>query len=285
MLAPAGRKSPIALIIPGSGLADRDGNGPHNLKAATYRLMAEGLAAKGIATVRASKRGVYETARAAAGQGTVTIDSYAADVRSWIAVIRRETGSPCVWLLGHSEGGLVALATSQDAEGICGLVLAATPGRPMGQVFRDQLRSYSLNAALLPKALKAIDALEEGRYIDPSAIDPALQPLSNRKMQDFLIGEFSLDPAKLIAACRNPILVMQGERDLQVSVLDAQRLERAAPAARLVLLPNTNHVLKPVMSAAWAANAAAYSDPNLPLAPGVIDGIADFIMDSPQARF
>jgi fermentation-respiration switch protein FrsA (DUF1100 family) len=115
-------------------------------------------------------------------------------------------------------------------------------------------------------------------------MDPALLPLSNPQMQDFLIGEFSLDPAKLIAANRQPVLIMQGERDIQVSVSDAKRLKRAAPAARLVLLPNANHVLKPVNSADWAANAAAYSDPSLPLAPGVIDGIVGFIMSSPQAR-
>jgi pimeloyl-ACP methyl ester carboxylesterase len=285
MLAPAGRKGPAVLIIPGSGIADRDGNGPHHLRASTYRLLAEGLAAKGIATVRASKRGSDGAARTAAGPGAATIGTYAADVQSWVAAIRRETGSSCVWLLGHSEGGLVALAASQHAEGICGVILAAVPGRPMGQVLRDQLRSNSTNAALLPKALKAIDALEKGRHIDPSAMHPALLPLANPKLQDFLIGEFSLDPARLIANCRSAILIIQGERDIQVSVSDAGRLKRAAPAARLVLLPGTNHVLKMVNSADWAANAAAYSDPALPLAPGVIDAIADFIMSPPQAGF
>src|SRR5262249_8671777 len=86
----------------------------------------------------------------------VTIGGYAADVQSWVAAIRRETGSPCVWLLGHSEGGLVALAASRGAQGVCGLILAAAAGRPMGQVLRDQLKSYSTNGQLLPKALKAI---------------------------------------------------------------------------------------------------------------------------------
>jgi uncharacterized protein len=285
MLAPAGRKGPAVLIIPGSGTADRDGNGPHNLRASTYRLIAQGLAAKGITAVRASKRGFDEDAGAAAGPGSVTIGSYASDVQSWVAAIRKQTGSPCVWLLGHSEGGLVALAASRNAHGICGLILAAAAGRPMGQVLRDQLRSYSINAALLPKALKAIDALENGQHIDPSQMHPALEPLSNPKMQEFLIGEFSLDPANLIAAYRNPILIMQGERDIQVSVSDAERLKRAAPSAKLMLLPDTNHVFKTVTSADWAANAEAYSDPSLPLAPGVIDGMVDFILSAPQARF
>jgi pimeloyl-ACP methyl ester carboxylesterase len=283
MLAPAGQ-SPVVLIIPGSGVADRDGNGPNSLRASTYRLIAEGLANKGIATVRASKRGIHESAEATVEPGVISIGGYAADVQSWAAVIRRKTGSSCVWLLGHSEGGLVALAANQEAAGICGLILAAVPGRPMGQVLRDQLRSNSINAGLLPKLLKAIDALEEGRHIDPSAMHPALLPLSSPMMQDFLIGEFSLDPAKLIATYHKPILIMQGERDIQVSVSDAKRLKQAAPAARVLFLPDTNHVLKTVTSSDWAANAAAYSDPRLPLAPGVIDGITNFIMSTPQSR-
>jgi pimeloyl-ACP methyl ester carboxylesterase len=283
MLAPAGRKRPAVLIIPGSGTADGDGNGPHNLRASTYRLIAQGLAAKGITAVRTSKRSIDGSAGTASRSSGVTISGYAAGVQSWAASIRRKTGSSCVWLLGHSEGGLVALAASRDAQGICGLILAAAPGRPMGQILRDQLRSNSVNAALLPKALEAIEALEEGRHTDPSAMQPALLPLSSPKMQDFLISEFSLDPARLIATYRNPVLILQGERDIQVSVSDAERLKRAAPAAKLVLLPDTNHVFKTVRSADWAANAAAYSDPTLPLAPGVIDRIADFIMRAPQA--
>lgn len=41
---------------------------------------------------------------------------------------------------------------------------------------------------------------------------PALLPLFRPEVQGFLIDEFSLDPAKLIAACRQPILIVQGDR-------------------------------------------------------------------------
>ena len=46
---------------------------------------------------------------AVADANAVTIDDYVADVEAWIGVIRKQTGLPCVWLLGHSEGGLVTL--------------------------------------------------------------------------------------------------------------------------------------------------------------------------------
>jgi fermentation-respiration switch protein FrsA (DUF1100 family) len=87
----------------------------------------------------------------------------------------------------------------------------------------------------------------------------------------------ALDPSQLIASVHTPILILQGERDIQVSAEDAQRLKAANPAARLVLLPDTNHVLKTVASDDRGANIATYADPGLPLGAAVVSSIADFI--------
>src|SRR4029077_4828608 len=105
-------------------------------RATTYKLLAEGLAECGIGTVRIDKRGMFGSGAAGADANAGPIDDYVADVAAWIAVIRRETGMPCVWLLGHSEGGLVALAAAQKLPDICGLVLMSTAGRPLGEVLR-----------------------------------------------------------------------------------------------------------------------------------------------------
>jgi uncharacterized protein len=104
-----------------------------------------------------------------------------------------------------------------------------------------------------------------------------LLPLFGPQVQGFLISVFSYDPAKLISTVTKPVLIMQGERDIQVSVADAQRLKQSAPAAKLVLLPDTNHVLKTVTTDDRAANIATYTNPNLPLVPGVVDAVASFI--------
>ena len=85
------------------------------MKASTYKLLAGGLAAKGIITVRIDKRGMFDSAGAVADANAVTIDDYAVDLHAWVKVIRAKTGASCVWLLGHSEGGLVALASSRNA--------------------------------------------------------------------------------------------------------------------------------------------------------------------------
>lgn len=277
MLAPGTAAVPVALIIPGSGPTDRDGNNALGVRASTYRLLAEDLAGRGVATVRIDKRGMFASAAAGTDPNAVTIRDYAADVHAWTASLRKRTGAPCVWLIGHSEGGLVAMAAAQDDPGICGLVLVATAGRPLGAVLREQLRANPANALLLDAAMAAIDALEGGRRVDTAGMHPALQGLFAPPVQGFLISEFAYDPARLLKDYRKPVLVLQGQRDLQVSEADARLLRQAAPQATLVLLPGVNHVLKSVATDDSRANLATYGDPALPLAPGVGAAIAEFI--------
>ncbi len=277
MLAPEGKGAPVVLILPGSGPTDRDGNSAYGFKAATYRLLAEGLAARGIASVRIDKRGLGASAGAVVDGNAVTMEDYAADTKAWVQAIRTKTGAPCVWLLGHSEGGLVALDASRTVSDVCGLLLVSTPGRPAAAVLREQFHSNPANAPVLADADRVIDALAAGQKIDVSAMHPALQRVFAPATQGLFISIMALDPAKLAAVYKGPMLIVQGERDLQVSVADAQALKQAHPPAKLVLLPDVNHVLKTVTSDARNVNYATYADPSLPLAPGVVDAIAGFV--------
>ena len=277
MLSPSKAGAPVILMIPGSGPVDRDGDSPQGLKAASLKLLAEGLAANGIATVRVDKRGMYASAAATPDANAVTISGYADDVHSWVSSIRHQTGAKCVWVLGHSEGGLVALAAGRDGSDICGLILVSAAGRPMGAVLSEQLKSNPANAPILGQALSAISELEAGRHVDPATLNPVLLPLFRPAVQDFLIDEMALDPAKIIASFHKPVLILQGERDIQVGVEDARLLKQANPEAKLVLLPDTNHVLKTVASDDRGANVATYADPSLPLAPNVVSSITAFV--------
>lgn len=265
------------LIIPGSGPTDRDGNNPQGVTAATYKLLAEGLAERGIASVRIDKRGMFGSAAAWKDANNVTLDDYAHDVAQWVAVTREKTKVDCVWVLGHSEGGLVALLAAQNREGLCGVLLVAAPGRPMGHVLRGQLQANPANAPLLKQAFAAIASLEAGQRVDVSKLHPALQPLFYPAVQGFLISIFAVDPARLAAAVKLPLLILQGGRDLQVGEADARRLHAAAPDAKLVVLPAVNHVLKRVTRDEASANLATYRRTGMPLAPGVVDAIADFV--------
>jgi len=277
LLSPALKPTEVVLIVPGSGPTDRDGNNPMGVKASTYRLLAEGLAWRGIATLRIDKRGMFASAAAVKDANAVTIADYVDDVRSWVTILRSETHAPCIWVLGHSEGGLVTLASANAVQGQCGLILVATSSRPMGELLRDQLKANPAIKPLLGQALPAIDALEQGRKVDTKDMHPALQGLFNPAVQGFLISAFSYDPSDLIAGVAKPVLLIQGQRDLQVAEKDGRLLKQANPRANLVLLPDANHVLKSVPSDDARANLATYADPGLPLVPGVIDAISNFL--------
>lgn len=278
---PGAANEPVVLIIPGSGPVDRNGDSPRGLEAATYRLLAGALAARGVASVRIDKRGMFGSA-GAGDPNKVTIGAYGLDVHAWIAAMRKLTGAPCVWLLGHSEGGLVALEAAQRPQGVCGVVLVAAAGRPLGEIIAEQLKANPANAPILAEALADLARLEAGQHVAAEGMNPALAPLFRPAVQDFLIDEMSYDPAKLVAAYAGPVLVLQGSTDLQVSALDAHRLAAARPGVRLVEIEGMNHVLKSA-PADRAANIATYADPNLPLAPGVADAIADFIKTGGKA--
>jgi pimeloyl-ACP methyl ester carboxylesterase len=273
----AGQKVPVVLMIPGSGPTDRDGNNPLGITAAPYRLLAEALGQKGVSTVRIDKRGMFGSKAAIPDANKVTIGDYATDTHAWVKAVRERTGAKCVWVLGHSEGGLVALAAAQKPDGMCGIILVSAPGRKLGDVMREQLRSNPANAPVLDDALAAIDSLEAGKSVEVSAMHPALQKLFAPQVQPFLIDIMGADPAKLAASTKVPILIVQGGRDLQVSGADAKALAAAQPKAKLVLIPAMNHVLKDVATDARAANLAAYADPSMPVDPALVGAIVDFV--------
>ncbi|VWC62422.1 hydrolase [Burkholderia aenigmatica] len=277
LVSPDTGDAPVVLIVPGSGPTDRNGNAPDWLQASTYRLLAEGLLDEGIASVRIDKRGMYGSASAVPDANDVTIDAYAADVRSWVTAIRAQTGASCVWVLGHSEGGLVALRAARQMDDIAGLILVSTAGRPLGPVLRQQLQSNPANAPILANALSILESLEAGKRVDAAGIDPALMPLFRPQVQRFLMSELTIDPAALLAGYTKPVLIVQGSRDIQIAVQDAELLKEANPRAEMALIADANHVLKAVRTPALEENLAAYSDPDLPLADGVVAVISAFV--------
>lgn len=275
LLAPEGQARAVALILPGSGPTDRDGNNPLGVSAGTYRKLAEGLAAQGIASVRLDKRGVAQSAAAAPSEAGFTFADNISDARLWMDEALARTGLRCVWLVGHSEGALVALATaSNDDPKICGLILLSGAGRKAGVVLREQLASAPLPPELRTAAETALSELEAGRTTDaPTQLAALFRP----SVQPYMISWLALDPAALIADYDGPAMIGQGSTDLQTTLTDAQAMHAAQPASRLVVWDGVNHVLK-TAPAERAANLATYGDPSLPLAPGVVEDVAAFIL-------
>jgi pimeloyl-ACP methyl ester carboxylesterase len=95
-------------------------------------------------------------------------------------------------------------------------------------------------------------------------------------VQPYLIDLMAYDPAALAARTRVPMLIIQGETDIQVGVEDARFLAAARPGAKLVLIPGINHLWRKA-PANEAANAATYRDARIPVDPRVAAAIAAFV--------
>ena len=115
---------PAVLIIAGSGPTDRDGNspvfkGPNN----SLKLLAEGLAAHGIASVRYDKRGIGETGKAMqlAAEKTTTVlreedlsfENFIDDAVRWGKQLRADRRFSSLTVIGHSEGSLSLIHISE----------------------------------------------------------------------------------------------------------------------------------------------------------------------------
>ncbi|MDO9077732.1 MAG: alpha/beta hydrolase [Brevundimonas sp.] len=275
LLTPEGPTRAAALIIAGSGPTDRDGNSPLGVSSSSYRLLAEGLAEQGIASLRADKRGIGASAYPGMAEADLLFTDYSNDAGAWAAETARLTGQPCAWLIGHSEGALVALAAVANGDdAVCGLVLLAGAGRPIGAVLREQLANAP--EPLRSQAVAILAELEAGRPV--TDVPPQLAALFRPSVQPYMISWLPLDPAALVAAYPGPVMIGQGTADIQVGLTDAEALAAARPGARLAIWEGVSHLLK-LAPADRAANIATYSDPTLPLAPGVVEDVAGFILE------
>lgn len=267
-------KDPVILIVPGSGPTDRDGNSPLGVSGNSYKLLADALIARDIASVRIDKRGLFGSA--GAGDPNITSpQAYVDDIHAWIDAIKTERESKCVFLLGHSEGALLVSLAAEGRKDVCGLILVAGVGRPLGDVLREQFRSNPANAPILDTALHAIDELEQGRTVDTSAMHPALARVFPPAVQPYLISLMAIDPVEAVRRAKKPTLIVQGTRDIQVSVEDAKLLNKA-PKTSMKLVNDMNHIFKEA-PADLAGNIATYSNPDLPLATDFVGQIEEFI--------
>lgn len=265
---------PAVLIIAGSGPTDRDSNSAiPGVKPNTLKQIAEGLAGQGIVSLRFDKRGVGASAPALTQEADLRFANFIDDAAAWAGFLSAQKGVTCVVVLGHSEGAQIAAFVAERVKA-CGLVSVSGAGRPAADLLKTQLKAAPMPDDLRATALADVDVLAGGHTVDDPP--PALAALFRPSVQPYLISWLALDPAVEIKAVKAPVLILQGSTDLQVSVDDAQRLAKARPDAKLLVLDGVNHVLKPAPSDR-AANIATYADPDLPLDPRVVPAMAAFV--------
>lgn len=277
---------PVALFIAGSGPTDRDGNNPM-MKNNSLKFLGEALNAKGIATLRYDKRGIAASKDAMKNETDIRFHMMVDDAAAMIRILKADKRFSKVIVVGHSEGSTIGLKAAAIA-GADAMVSIAGPGKKADEILREQL-----NASLDPAKGVSPEASEQMRqarnivnlYLDTLARGDTLHnPLPSMSMifrpsvQPYLISWFKYDPQELISKLTIPVLILQGNTDLQVKEADAMLLSKANPKAKLVIIDKMNHVLKHAETD-QRANHATYLDPALPVVPELVNAITAFIND------
>lgn len=271
---PAGQGPfPVALIIAGSGPTDRDGNSFY-IKTDMYKLLAQGLAARGIATLRYDKRGIGASATAQS-EAQLRFDEYVDDAVALTHYLASRKDLRNISIIGHSEGSLIGILAAQRDPNVKALVSVAGVGRNAAAVIEEQVRAGGASPAILAEVAAYNTSLLAGKPV--ASPDPALNALFRTSVQPYLISWYRYDPSLEIAKLKIPVLIVQGTTDLQVSVTDAKLLAAADPQAKLLVVQGMNHILRDA-PADRQQNVATYQDPALPLNAKVVPAIASFLL-------
>ncbi len=264
---------PVVLIIAGSGPTDRNGNNTQGGRNDSLKKLAWRLAQNNIASVRFDKRGIAQSQPAAPDERTLNLDQYVTDAVAWGNLLKADPRFADVFVLGHSEGALIAslAAPAMDAAGVISI---AGTARPVGQVLREQLQRNNMPPGLLQRSVELIHTLESGRTDDN--VPKALQVIFRPSVQPYLISLLRYDPAKAFAALKMPALIIQGTHDIQVDVNDARLLKAAKPDADLALIEGMNHVMR-IVPMDMKRQVQSYNDPNQRLSSELGDRIVRFI--------
>ncbi len=266
---------PVVLIIAGSGPADRDGNskvlpGANN----SLKLLASGLAERGIASLRFDKRGIAASMAAGGKEEDLRFDHYVADAEGWVKKLRGDKRFSTITVAGHSEGSLIGMIAAREA-GADGYVSLEGAGRKPAAIIIEQLTSQ-VTPEMLATSKHLMELIEAGSPPDSTAVPPMLAGLFRPSVRPYLVSWFKYDPAVEIAKLKIPVLIVQGTTDIQTSMTDANALAAGDPTGRLLKIEGMNHVLKNAVGGR-AEQMPSYSDPTMPVVPKLLDETAAFV--------
>ncbi|MDG1043058.1 MAG: alpha/beta hydrolase [Flavobacteriaceae bacterium] len=267
LLTPDGiEQPPLVIFIAGSGPTDRNGN-QALMKNNMLKKLAESLSERGIATFRYDKR-VVKQLRTRNLDKNIRFDDFVTDAKSVINHFKSTYSNLIV--AGHSQGSLVGLLTL-DA-GANGFISLAGAANSIDQIILEQI---SKSAPFFTADTKRVlDLLKSGQTT--TDFPPALSSIFNLDLQPFMSNWMQYNPKDLIKKLEIPVLIINGTKDLQVAITEAQQLKEAKEEAQLEIIENMNHLLFEI-NGDDLVNSKSYNDNSYVVMPQVIEIITAFI--------
>jgi len=260
---------PLVIFIQGSGNPDRNGNQLElGIKANYIQQLRDALNQEGIGFYSYDKRNVTKS------NIPLFIDNYqfemlAKDAEVAIDHFKNDKRFEAIVLLGHSQGSLVAMLASN--EHVTKYISLAGTGEPVDRTIVKQITAQNTELGNITEAhfteLKATGGIAN--------VNPMLQAVFAPTNLDFLSSYLKYDPVEEIKKLTLPVLIINGDKDLQVSVENAQKLHAASEDSEIVIVNNMNHVLKHIEND--SNNQASYFSGDFPLSSELVAVLVAFI--------
>ncbi|HZT75150.1 MAG TPA: alpha/beta fold hydrolase [Vicinamibacterales bacterium] len=282
----AAGKLPAVVLVSGSG--------PHDRDSVVFGIpimgqMADALADAGYLVLRYDKRG---NGQSGGRPDTAALADYAEDLRAAVHYLadRKDVDPKRIAVVGHSEGGAVALMAAEKDKRIAAVALLAANGVSGSELVLAQQRHLLDRLSLTPEQKqeridlqkKINDAAVTGKGIEQLPANVRGQ-VTSPEFQSLLAN----DPEKIVPKVKQPILIVQGELDTQVDPSNADRLEQLAKSRKKestsdeVKLPGVNHLLVPAKTGEVDEYATLQ---NAHVSPAVTEAIVSWLNKTLTAR-
>ena len=269
------------LIIAGSGPTDRNGNSGSGLIANTYYMLARALEKEGIASLRYDKQGIggsrYRDPELYKQEDRLRLADYIADAEALTDYLK-ERGFRKIILAGHSEGSLVALVAATESPDVAAVISLAGAGYPIDEILQFQLTRelISYNPGLILNVQSILSRLKQGKTTED--IPAILQGIFRPSVQPYLISWMQYDPREVIRQVKQPVLIVNGDNDIQISADNAEALAQARPDADKVIIEGMTHLLKQSeVTDPQRQKTTIYMDAAAPVSEKLVSVMADFI--------
>jgi uncharacterized protein len=238
---------PAVVLVHGSGPQDRDET-LGSLK--PLRDLAEGLASRGVAVLRYDKRTRQHPTRLT--RAMTVNDEVVDDALAAVALLRAtpRVRADRIFVLGHSLGGTMAPRIASRDPRVAGLVIIAGLVRPLEQAVVDQVRYIALlDGTVQPAEQQQIDGyVALGAQIAKlTEADVATGPAVMGAPPAYWLDIRSYRPLEVAAKLAQPMFILQGERDYQVTMTDDfaawRRALEGRPNVTLKSYPGLNHMM------------------------------------------
>lgn len=298
---------PVVVLISGSGPQDRNSE---LLNHKPFWIFADHLTRNGIGVLRVDDRGVGQST---GDRSNATSMDFALDVEAAVAFLKTksEVNSKKIGLIGHSEGGMIAPIVASKDKSIAFIVLLAGPGVPCDQLLIEQAyligKSDGLNETELEQAKKLNRSIyslvksdkttedvkkEIELLLEKSLFDnPDASYLSETQKKQMISQQseqitspwfrffMKFNPDDYLSKVKCPVLVLNGEKDLQVPAkMNTEAIQKSLARAgnkkvNTIIYPNRNHLFQDCTT----GSIDEYSTIEQTISPQVLTDISTWI--------